>query len=68
MQLLPEGKTRRALLNVACEVLFIQDPERHDLYHPRIAAQLTHLYTTLSDQHYNYTPCKERVCCPVLKI
>lgn len=51
MQLLPEGKTRQALLNVACEVLFIQDPERHDLYHPRIAAQLTHLYTTLSDQN-----------------
>ena len=51
MQLLPEGKTRQALLNVACEVLFIQDPERHDLYHPRIAAQMTHLYTTLSDQN-----------------
>ena len=51
IQLVPEGKTQQALLNVTCEVLFVQDPERPNLYHPRIAAQLTHLYTTLSNQN-----------------
>ncbi len=49
LQQLPEGKTRDALLDVVCEVLFIHDSEHPELYHPRVSAQLSHLFQSLTD-------------------
>lgn len=47
-RLFPEGKTREVLLEVACEVLFIHDSEHPQLYHPRVSAQLTQLFQSLT--------------------
>ena len=46
--LVPEGKVREALLQVATEVMFIEDSEQPLHYHPRISAQRTQLYRHLT--------------------
>ena len=46
--LVPEGKCRDILLEVATEVLFIEDSEKKYHYHPRIAAQNTEVFSHLS--------------------
>lgn len=51
IQHLPEGITRQLLLDIACEVLFIPDVEQPHLYHPRVSAQLTHIYNSLSSDN-----------------
>lgn len=38
-----------ALLNVIDNVLFIEDPDEHGKYHPRISAQSTFAYRSLND-------------------
>lgn len=38
-----------ALLGLIDEVLFIEDPEQKGKYHPRISAQFTYVYRSLSD-------------------
>lgn len=47
----PEGRCREVLLDVAAEVLFIEDPEQPLHYHPRICGQQTRVYAGLSDQN-----------------
>lgn len=47
LALVPEGKLRSILLDAVAEVLFIPDPEAPCLYHPRIAAQQTFLFSLL---------------------
>lgn len=44
---------RNALLNLCTEVLFIADPDTPHSYHPRIAAQLTKAFATLSEHDRN---------------
>jgi len=53
LALVPEGPLRRILLDAVAEVLFIPDPEDARLYHPRIAAQNTYIYSLLgeADRH-----------------
>lgn len=41
--------TRKLLTNLAAEVLFIADSTQKNHYHPRIMAQLTHVFTTLNE-------------------
>lgn len=43
-----EGALRELLLDIACEVLFIKDPDTGG-YHPRIAGQQTKLFEELTD-------------------
>ena len=43
-----QKQQREALLDFACEVLFIEDPERPGTYHPRISAHETKAYKSLS--------------------
>ncbi len=42
-------KIKNALLGLIDDVLFIEDPYRKGLFHPRIAAQYTYQYRILSD-------------------
>lgn len=57
MRILPEGKERQLLLDVACEVLFIRDVEQKNLFHPRVSAQTTHLFAVLSESNRNAFNC-----------
>lgn len=41
------------LINLIDDVLFIEDPVEKGKYHPRIAAQTTHIYRYLSDDERN---------------
>lgn len=45
-----DAGVRNVLNQVATEVLFLEDPERPGYYHPRIAAQFTDVFQTLSEQ------------------
>lgn len=45
---IPEGKTRQALLDLVCEVLFVRDADNPELFHPRVSAQGTHRFQDLS--------------------
>lgn len=49
-QQVKDEATRTLLMNLATEVLFIADPEQKGLYHPRISAQHTHVFDTLSEK------------------
>ena len=51
--LVPEGECREVLLNVVAEVLFIEDAEQPEHYHPRIAAQRTEVYKHLDFSNQN---------------
>lgn len=42
-------RIKDALLGLIDDVLFIEDAEQHDMYHPRISAQFTYIYRSLSD-------------------
>lgn len=42
-------RVKNALLGLIDDVLFIEDAEQHDMYHPRISAQFTYIYRSLSD-------------------
>lgn len=42
-------KLREALLGLIDNVLFIEDANQKNTYHPRISAQFTHIYRSLSD-------------------
>lgn len=44
-----DSKMEKALLGLADDILFIEDPEQRGHYHPRIAAQHTYQYRMLSD-------------------
>lgn len=44
-----EGKTRDLLMKTVTEVLFLNDNERPDLYHPRVTAQHTDVFNLLSE-------------------
>lgn len=48
-RLVPEGNLRNALMDIVAEVLFIEDTEQQGVYQPRIAAQQTDVFQTLSD-------------------
>lgn len=48
MELVPEGKVRDGLLDAVSEVLFIEDKECPGHYHPRICAQQTTAFQSLS--------------------
>ena len=50
VQNVPEGSIRNILLDTVAEVLFIVDPEHPNLYHPRISAQLTQVFQTLTPE------------------
>lgn len=43
------NKLENALCGLLDEVLFIEDPEEHGKYHPRISAQFTYIYRSLND-------------------
>ena len=45
--MMPEGKIRQVLFDLACEVLFVRDATHVHLYHPRVSAQLTHVFLSL---------------------
>lgn len=45
-----QGVLRETLLKIATEVLFLVDPDHPNRYHPRIAAQLTHAFNSLSEK------------------
>lgn len=47
-QMLPEGKIRQILFDIACEVLFVRDATNSELFHPRVSAQLTQVFQQLS--------------------
>lgn len=42
-----------ALLGLIDNVLFIEDPEKHGHFHPRISAQFSYVYRSLSDYERN---------------
>lgn len=42
-------RIRDGLMGLLDEVLFVPDPEREGMYHPRISAQFTYSYRALSD-------------------
>lgn len=42
-------RIRDALMGLIDEVLFIEDPKEKDKFHPRISAQYTYLYRSLTD-------------------
>lgn len=46
-RLVPEGKVRNLLMDVIAEVLFIEDPDKQQYYHPRISAQTTQIFKEL---------------------
>lgn len=46
---IPEGKTREALLDVACEVLFLRDTECPHLFHPRVMGKDSRRFLQLSE-------------------
>ena len=48
--LMPESPARSLLLDAACEVLFVPDPDRKGYYHPRVGAQQTDAFAHLSAQ------------------
>lgn len=43
------GKVKEALLRLIDNVLFIEDGEQPNMYHPRISAQSSYIYQSLSD-------------------
>ncbi len=43
------SRIKEALMGLIDEVLFIEDDEQKDMYHPRISAQFTYIYRSLSD-------------------
>lgn len=48
-QTVHDEKTKKALLDLACEVMFIPDKDRSDRFHPRVMARNSHRYQTLSE-------------------
>ncbi len=48
LEKVPEGALRDALMDIVCEVLFLPDPDGSG-YHPRIGAQDTHIFKTLTN-------------------
>ncbi len=47
LEQVPEGKLRDFLLQTVAEVLFVNDPDKPDHYHPRVGAQTTSLFREL---------------------
>ena len=43
------NRIKEALMGLIDEVLFIEDSEQKDMYHPRISAQFTYIYRSLTD-------------------
>lgn len=50
IRLVPEGNSRDVLLDAAAEVLFLRDPERPALLHPRVLGTKTWAYESLCDR------------------
>lgn len=46
-----ETQLRRLLMEVSSDLLFVRDPDTPNYYHPRIAAQDTAAYASLSDEN-----------------
>lgn len=48
LQQVPEGQLQQVLMDLVAEVLFIPDPDQPQHYHPRICAQQTRVFQTLT--------------------
>lgn len=48
-QTVHDERTRKALLDLACEVMFVADNAHPGLYHPRVMARNSHRYQTLAE-------------------
>ena len=47
------SRIRRGLNLIACEVLFIRDPKRPDMFHPRISSHQSYIYSELNEHDRN---------------
>jgi len=43
-----DGSLQRMLMDIAAERLFLADEEREGMFHPRVSAQLTHVFSELT--------------------